>query len=110
MGAVVSTALGELVVHSMEGFELGQEVMVLVRPEAARLAGEHCAEEEFGVEGVVRGSSFRGSQTRLEVQFPGGVELVFAVASGGLRVPAPGEPVALTLRPEAITLLAGGNS
>ena len=110
MDTVVSTSLGELALQSMEGFGLDQEVTVLIRPEAARLAGEYCGEDEFAVEGVVCGSSFRGSQTRLEVQFPGSIELVFALASGGLRVPAPGEPVALALRPAAITLLAGGNS
>ncbi len=61
------------------------------------------------IEGILRSSSFRGSQTRLEVRFSGGVDLVFELASGGLRVPAVGEPVSLALRPEGLSLLAGGS-
>jgi hypothetical protein len=106
---MVRTALGDLALQGVQGSAVDQEVTVLIRPEAARLAGERCAEDEFVVEGILRGSSFRGSQTRLEVQFPGGVDLVFELASGGLRVPAPGEPVSLALRPEGLSLLVGGS-
>lgn len=106
---MVSTALGELPIQGVQGSGGDQEVTVLIRPEAARLAGEDCAEDEFVVNGVVRGSSFRGSQTRLEVRFSDGVDLVFELASGGLRVPAVGEPVSLALRPEGLSLLVGGS-
>jgi ABC-type Fe3+/spermidine/putrescine transport system ATPase subunit len=109
VAVLVSTALGELALPGMQGSARGQEVTVLIRPEAARLASERCTEDEFVVEGVLRGSSFRGSQTRLEVQFSGGVGLVFELASGGLRMPAPGEPVSLALRPEGLSLLMGGS-
>jgi ABC-type Fe3+/spermidine/putrescine transport system ATPase subunit len=104
---IVSTALGDLVLRGVEGSAPDQEVTVLVRPEAARLADERCAKDEFVIEGILRGSSFRGSQTHLEVWFQGGEELVFALSSGGLRVPDHGERVSLALRPEGITLLAG---
>jgi len=109
VAVVVSTALGELALQGVQGSARGQEVTVLIRPEAARLAGEHCAKDELVVEGILHGSSFRGSQTRLEVQFSGGVDLVFELASGGLRVPAPGEPVSLAIRARGISLLAGGS-
>jgi hypothetical protein len=40
------------------------------------------------------------------VHHPADVELVFEVASGGQRLPGPGEPISFSLRPEAISLLA----
>ena len=103
---VVETSLGQLVLHGLERFALDQEVAVLIRPEAARLAGGHPPEGECVVEGIVRERSFRGSQTRLKVHHPAGLELVFELASGALHLPGPGEPIALALRPEAISLLA----
>ncbi|MGD9404924.1 MAG: ABC transporter ATP-binding protein [Anaerolineae bacterium] len=106
---MVSTALGELPLQGVQGFGGDQEVTVLIRPEAARLAGERCAEDEFVVNGIVRGSSFRGSQTRLEVRFSDGVDLVFELASGGLRLPSVSERVSLVLRPEGLSLLVGGS-
>jgi ABC-type Fe3+/spermidine/putrescine transport system ATPase subunit len=103
---VVETSLGQLVLHGLERLDLDQEVTVLIRPEAARLPGEHPAEGECVIEGIVRGCSFRGSQTRLEVHHPADVDLVFDVTSGGQRLPGPGEPISFSLRPEAISLLA----
>ena len=103
---VVRTSLGELVLRGLERFDLDREVTVLIRPEAARLAGERPPEGERAIEGIVRGCSFRGSQTRLEVHHPAGVDLVFEIASGGQRLPGPGEPISFSLRPEAISLLA----
>ncbi len=101
---MVRTSLGELVPHDLERFGPDQEVTVLIRPEAARLAGEQPEEGECVIEGIVRGCSFRGSQTRLEVHHPPDVDLVFDVASGGQRLPEPGKPIALALRPEAMNL------
>ena len=103
--AIVRSSLGDVALPSEGRFGLDQEVTVLVRPEAARLAGEHTAEGEWVIEGIVRGCSFRGRQTRLEVHHPPDVDLTFEVASGGQRLPEPGEPVSLALRPEAISLL-----
>jgi len=105
---VVQTSLGELALHISERYAPGQEVTVLVRPEAALLAGAHPAEGQFVVEGMVRACSFRGSRTRLRVGFPDGVEMAFELASGGLQLPQRGESISLILCPEEISLLAGG--
>ena len=104
---VVRSSLGQMTLRSAESLGLDQEVTLLIRPEAARLAGEASAEGEYVIEGVVRGCSFRGGQTRLEVHYPPDVDLSFEVASGGRRLPELGEPIALALRPEAINVLTG---
>jgi len=105
--ATVDTALGRLALPGTEQLSPGQEVVVLIRPEAAHLAGECAPEGECLVEGIVRERSFRGSQTRLQVHHPAGLDLVFELASGAPGLPGPGEPVALALRSEAISLLSG---
>jgi ABC-type Fe3+/spermidine/putrescine transport system ATPase subunit len=104
----VRTSLGELVLRDTGPYALDQEVTVLIRPEAARPAGEHPAEGECVVEGIVRDCSFRGTRTRLKVRFPDGPEMVFELASSGLQLPQRGRPIALALRPEAMSLLADG--
>jgi ABC-type Fe3+/spermidine/putrescine transport system ATPase subunit len=103
--AVVRSSLGKMTLRSAEPLGPDQEVTVLIRPEAARLAGEGSGEGEYVIEGIVRGCSFRGGQTRLEVHHPPDVDLSFEVASGGQRLPELGESIALALRPEAINVL-----
>jgi ABC-type Fe3+/spermidine/putrescine transport system ATPase subunit len=106
--AIVRTFLGELVLRGPERYAADQEVTVLIRPEAASLAGEHPAEGQCVVEGILRECSFRGSRTRLRVGFSDGVEMAFELASGGLELPHRGESIALVLQPEAMSLLADG--
>jgi ABC-type Fe3+/spermidine/putrescine transport system ATPase subunit len=105
--ATVQTSLGEMALRVRERLDLDRQVTLLIRPEAARLAGEQPLEGECVIEGTVRGCSFRGSQTRLEVHCPPDVDLIFEVASGGQRLPEPGESIVLALRPEAINLFVG---
>ena len=102
---VIRSSLGQMTLRSAEPLRLDQEVTVLIRPEAARLVGEPAAEGECVIEGVVRGCSFRGGQTRLDVHHPPDGELSFEVASGGQRLPEPGETISLALRPKAINVL-----
>jgi ABC-type Fe3+/spermidine/putrescine transport system ATPase subunit len=102
--STVQTSLGEMALPGPEQFGLGQAVTLLIRPEAARLAGEQPLEGECVIDCIVSGCSFRGSQTRLEVHHPPDVDLVFDVASAGQRLPEPGETIALALRPAAINL------
>ena len=99
---VVRSSLGQMTLRSAEPLGPDQEVIVLIRPEAARFAGEGPAEGEYLTEGIVRGCSFRGGQTRLEVHYPPDVNLSFEVSSGGQRLPEPGKSIALALRPGAI--------
>lgn len=105
----VDTPLGQFPLQRAETLAIGQKVTVLIRPEAARLAADCPDEDPLLVEGTVRQCSFRGGQTRLWVQHPAGLELAFELISGTAHLPRPGEPVALALRPEAITLLKGSH-
>lgn len=102
---MVETGLGRWTLHSPQPYVVGQQVIVLIRPEAARLGVELIHEGECIVDGTVRECSFRGSQSRLKVQHASGLDLVFEFAHGAMRLPGPGEPVSLALRPEAISLL-----
>lgn len=108
--AVVRTFLGDLALRGPERYAVNQEVTVLIRPEAASLAGEPPAEGQCVVEGIVRECSFRGSRTRLRAAFSDGVEMAFELASGGLELPHRGESIALALQPEAMSLLTEGTS
>jgi len=102
----VETALGCFALPEAEGLTVGQEVTLLIRPEAARLAADCPAGAGLPVEGRVREASFRGEQFRLVVEHPAGPELAFALAAETADLPRPGEPVTLYLRPEAISLVA----
>lgn len=102
----VETALGCLTLPEAEEVTAGQEVTVLIRPEVTRLAADGPDKVGIRVEGRVRECSFRGSHYRLVIRHQAGLELTFELvtdAAGQLR---PGEPVALLLRPEAISLVA----
>jgi ABC-type Fe3+/spermidine/putrescine transport system ATPase subunit len=108
-----STSLGVLTVgDETERVTVGQEVTVLVRPEAARLAGGgspggpgHRGESGPCIEFTLREYSFRGGHYRLVVSHSAGMELAFELVSGAMEPGQPGEPVTLALRPEAISLL-----
>jgi ABC-type Fe3+/spermidine/putrescine transport system ATPase subunit len=109
------TDLGVLAVgDEAERVAVGQHVTLLVRPEAARLAtgrlpGRPGQWDEGGtrVEFTVREYFFRGGHYRLVVDHDAGLRLSFELVSGSQEPGQPGEPVALTLRPEAICLLVG---
>ena len=97
----------------------GQAVTVLIRPEAARLAGECSGDEENEIEGVLRECSFRGGHYRLVGDFEFSapprsrdairVEMAFDLVTVGERLPAVGERVRLGLRTEAISVLRTEN-
>lgn len=108
---------------------VGQAVTVLIRPEAAReilpppgqvparpsmqMDGEASAETSAGIPGrqgtlfvgTVRECSFRGGHCRLVVRHESGTDLSFEVLSDAAVLPRPGEPIALSLRSRAMTLL-----
>jgi ABC-type Fe3+/spermidine/putrescine transport system ATPase subunit len=92
----VETAIGEWQLETGD-FEEGG---VLIRPEAARL-------DEDGpnlLRGVVTERSFRGGHYRLDVRHASGVELTFNFPAG-VALPAPGDPITLSLDPRALALL-----
>jgi ABC-type Fe3+/spermidine/putrescine transport system ATPase subunit len=105
----VETPLGRLQLVKDEPVTAGQEVTVLVRPEAARLAAEVPASSDMLVEGTVHERSFRGSRYRLVVHHKSGLNLAFELASDVSGLPDLGEPIALELQPEAISLLIEQN-
>jgi ABC-type Fe3+/spermidine/putrescine transport system ATPase subunit len=111
----VDTALGVLEVGDEENqVTVEEQVTLLIRPEAARPAtrrsgGEPGPRNEDGtwVEFTVREYSFRGGHYRLVVDHDTGLEFSFELVFESREPSRPGEPVVLTLRPEAICLLAG---
>lgn len=105
----VHTALGHLTVSESGQLVVGQQVTVLIRPGAARLAGDHPDDRYSLLRGTVGECSFRGGHYRVAVQFPEGLEMVFELIPEATRLPEPGEPISLGLRPEGITLLPRGS-
>jgi len=104
---VVRTPVGPLDVEDACGeYAVGQEVAVLVRPEAANVTPPERAEVAPNtIAGRLVNSSFRGSYTLAQTLHAGGVELVCEVPVTDSHLPAVGEPLALHLNPRAITLL-----
>lgn len=94
---VVQTALGRLTI-GRPWPELGREVQVVVRPEAARLASE---DMENTLQGVIVRTTFRGATERVVVRHASGIELEVDLPAGLLA----GHPVVLKLRPEALALV-----
>ena len=100
----VETVLGVLQVQD-SGFGIrdsGFAARLLVRPEAAQL-GEAGPNVLYG---VVTEHSFRGEYHRLDVRHSSGIELAFNVPVSA-ALPAPGEPITLSLDPRALMLLPG---
>jgi ABC-type Fe3+/spermidine/putrescine transport system ATPase subunit len=99
---LVDTPIGTLRVADLGSgvWDLGLEVQLLVRPDAARLSdvGSNI------LRGLVVERSFRGGSYRLGLRHADGIELTFEFP-GGVAVPAPGEFVALSLDPQALALL-----
>jgi ABC-type Fe3+/spermidine/putrescine transport system ATPase subunit len=83
--------------------DAGDEMQVLIRPEAARIdvAGPN------PLEGTVVGRSFRGEYYRLSISHATGIELTFNFQAGA-TLPALGEAVELSLDPRALVLLSPG--
>jgi ABC-type Fe3+/spermidine/putrescine transport system ATPase subunit len=77
-----------------------REGQLLIRPEAARLG-------EVGpnvLRGVVTERSFRGGHYRLGLRHASGIEMTFNFAAS-TALPAPGEPIIISLDPRALALL-----
>jgi len=98
----VRTVVGTLDVKSpgRDGWDVGSEAQLLVRPEAASVS-------KSGPNRVnlqVTGCSFRGMHWQLDARHKSGVELSF-IFSAGVDLPPVGETLALSLNPRALTLL-----
>jgi ABC-type Fe3+/spermidine/putrescine transport system ATPase subunit len=102
----VDTPLGCLEPGKVGQLSNGQEVTLLIRPEAAMIVPEPTPDSGPFIRAEVGECSFRGSHCRLVVQHQAGLKLVFELLPQGTPLPRPGEQVALALRPGAISLLA----
>jgi thiamine transport system ATP-binding protein/spermidine/putrescine transport system ATP-binding protein len=101
----VRTPLGEFATApSSPAFCTGQEVTVLLRPEAAQLV-DGVREASSVLHGQVTNRSFRGAYYRLAVRHSTGTELVFELDGSDKAAPDVGDEVVLSLRPQAINLL-----
>ncbi|MGD8795058.1 MAG: ABC transporter ATP-binding protein [Anaerolineae bacterium] len=100
----VTCPLGRLTLPGEEPGPGVEEVTLLLRPEAARLAGDS-SPEGLVVEGTVQRCSFRGSHYRLEIRHEAGLDLSFELFLKEGRLPRRGQTVRLALRPGAISLL-----
>jgi ABC-type Fe3+/spermidine/putrescine transport system ATPase subunit len=105
-GREVKTALGTLAVADSTCGE-GDEVTVLIRPDAANLDLTGLGDlSGLVVDGVLVERSFRGGHTRIVVRAEQ-TNLEFEMDSTAALPPA-GSPVRLSLRPDAITCLPAG--
>jgi ABC-type Fe3+/spermidine/putrescine transport system ATPase subunit len=84
----------------------GDTVTLVIRPEAATPA-PYTTNGANTIAGVVAERSFRGSRTRLAIQHASGQTLEFELNDSAL--PAVGQPIALALRADAISLIPLSN-
>jgi ABC-type Fe3+/spermidine/putrescine transport system ATPase subunit len=101
----VDTALGLFVLGEAQNLDVGREVTVLVRPNAARPTNNDTSEEGVVLEGKVHDCSFRGGHCRLVVKHESGLNLSFELPSDVAPLPQPGETITLALRLDATSLL-----
>lgn len=102
----VATPIGPLTL-SLDGASPPDqsEVTVLVRPEAATVLPQGGAMDEATiVTGTLMERIFQGGHYRIRVRLAGGTELALEVGDEA-ALPAPGEPIRLALRREALSLL-----
>ena len=102
----VQTVLGVLEVGNlgMGDADVGSEVQLLIRPEAARVGEIDLNRLEL----EITGRSFRGMHWQLDGRHESGMMLTF-IFSAGVDLPGIGETISLSLNPEALTLLGDGH-
>jgi ABC-type Fe3+/spermidine/putrescine transport system ATPase subunit len=106
----VDTPLGTWPLAAEAELSAGQDVTLLIRPEAARISGATPHARDIILDATVNRCSFRGSRYRLAVRHETGLDLTFELIAGAADLPQPGEPISLVLRPEAISLLVEKSS
>lgn len=106
---------GHITVHSPIGLmrvesptqrhRIGEEVLLLIPPDAVNLLNPANKHEENILAGRVVEISFRGERMRLIVDTEAGLKLAFTLDSSPRSLPQPGEKVNLTLENERLLLL-----
>jgi ABC-type Fe3+/spermidine/putrescine transport system ATPase subunit len=102
VGDEIETKIGRLEIRDWRLATLKSPIsnlQLLIRPEAAQLG-----DGPNTVRGVVTERSFRGERYRLGVRHESGVELAFNMPAN-TDLPTCGEPITLSLDPQALTLL-----
>ncbi|HNS51296.1 MAG TPA: ABC transporter ATP-binding protein [Anaerolineae bacterium] len=90
-----------------EGPVAGQEVTLLIRPDAAQLAADCPGAGRVRLPAIVLECAFRGAHHRLLVRHNSGQVLSFQVPAAAAALPRPGESVELALAHEATGVLPG---
>jgi len=104
-GVALDTALGRMIAADLAAPVCsGDRATLVIRPEAAAApAPPQAIGRPNVIAGAVTQRSFRGSRTRLTIRHAGGQELEFEL--DGAALPGVGEPIALELKAEAISLI-----
>jgi ABC-type Fe3+/spermidine/putrescine transport system ATPase subunit len=102
----VDTPLGRFFLAGEASVPADRQVILLIRPEAARLTADASGERGFPLEGSVRECSFRGGHYRLVIRHESGLDLAFVLPAGADRPPRRSEQVHVSLCLEAISLLS----
>ncbi len=101
----VQTALGPLRAQDVpERCTPGSAVTLLVRPEAAEVRPADARGPNV-VPGRLLEASYRGSYSLIRTEHAGGIVLTCELSATAATLPAVGEPLALRLDPNALTLL-----
>ncbi len=101
----VASAWGELTADT-GNHQSGDQVDVLIRPEAARLVIDNAlATSENTVRGQVSERSFRGGRYRVKIRPELGPILTFEFTTVGKLSAAPGDEVAVFLDPAGVVVL-----
>lgn len=104
---LVATPLGKLRCGRCPAdVDLGDRVVVLVRPDAASLAPSTAGEAENRVHGQLLGVSFRGSQVKVTLGYAADARLIFELpGSAADDLPRSGQPLQVVLDPDGLSLL-----
>jgi ABC-type Fe3+/spermidine/putrescine transport system ATPase subunit len=100
----VETSVG--IFETDDPVQVGQELTVLLRPDAARMVGRD-EQTVNRLEGRVEACWFRGAYYQLVLSHESGTTLAFEVDATDCGMKAVGDSVVLSLRPEAVNLLNG---
>ena len=104
-GVAVRTGIGRLLAADVQFSPLeGDQVTVLIRPEAASLLPEQHDAPNV-VEGVLAELSFRGSYYLVQTVHGDRIRVLSELVFDSSQLPSPGQLLRLQLNPRAITLL-----
>lgn len=100
----VESAWGEFALPT-GGYQPGQPVSLLIRPEAARPAEDAGSGSTHRLHGRLTGRSFRGGRYQIKLQPEAGPSLTFDLVVVGAFPYEPGDTITLSLDPAGIVLL-----